>query len=102
MDSNTFIGLFITSLAVIVGLAISIITPILKLNKTITKLNISVENLNAKLEKDEREIQLMHEKLEKHDEYLLIDKKRLDNHEVRLGKLDGNVGIHGIKVDEQR
>lgn len=102
MDSNTFIGLFITSLAVIVGLAISIITPILKLNKTLTKLNISVDNLNAKLEKDEREIQLMHEKLDKHDEYLLIDKKRLDNHEVRLEKLDGNVGIHGIEIDEQR
>ena len=93
MDSNLVIGLVVSALVVLVGLFISLATPLIKLNKTIQKLNDSIDRLedNAKI----RDIQLqkLHNEIDKHDKYLLIDKKRIDNHEERLNKLDNQIGI---------
>lgn len=93
ISSNELLGWLIGALVVLVGLAVSIITPIIKLNKTITKLDISVSNLAKSLERDESRIEQIEKTMQMHNEYLLIDKKRLDNHEERLKDLDRKTGI---------
>ena len=49
MDSNTFMGMLITALVVLIGLAGTltgfIIKPVINLNKNITKLNCTIETL---------------------------------------------------------
>ena len=46
MDQNTFIGLFIGALVILVPLFIACVTPLIKLNKSIQKLNDAIDILN--------------------------------------------------------
>lgn len=60
MDSNTFMGLLIAALVVLLGAA-SIITtlivkPLLNLNKNITALNYTITGMSSKLKKNDEEI----------------------------------------------
>ena len=66
-----------TSIVLLLGFVGSLIctmTPILKLNASITKLNTTIEYMNKKLEDND-------EKFKDHD-------NRLDNHEIRLDRLE--------------
>lgn len=92
ISDNSLMGWLIGALATLVGLAVAIVTPILKLNKTITKLDMSVQHLSDQLSRDEKKIEDIEKIIEKHSDYLLIDKKRLDNHESRLETIDHKIG----------
>ena len=91
-----FMGALIASLSVLVGLAAAIITPIIRLNKNITKLNDSVDVLNKALDDTKKALsveqekrEMLEKKLTEHGEWLAVDKVRLDNHEVRISKVEG-------------
>ena len=98
MDSNLVIGLVVSALVVLVGLFISLATPLIKLNKTIQKLNDSIDRLEDNAKVRDIQLQKLHNEIDKHDKYLLIDKKRIDNHEERLNKLDNQIGITDKEV----
>lgn len=72
--------------AALIGFAASVVAPILKLNTSITKLTVTVENLSSHFAKFEVENKDSHKRLwgksEKQDE-------RLDDHEGRIIKLEG-------------
>ena len=98
MDDATFLGMLITALVVIVGLFISLCTPLIRLNKTIQKLNDSIDRINDEANKREARLDKMTLMLEQHSKWLVIDKNRLDNQSKRLNKLDGEVGF----IDNER
>lgn len=93
MSEATIIGLVVSALVVLVGLFISLGTPIIKLNRTIQKLNDSIDRLNQDADARDAKIQELMLIIEKHAKWLLIDKKRLDNQSKRLAKLDGETGF---------
>ena len=72
--------------AALIGFAASVVAPILKLNTSITKLTVTVENLSSYFSKFEAENKDSHKRLwsksEKQDE-------RLEDHEGRIIKLEG-------------
>lgn len=74
--------LTITSLLAFVS---AVTVPLLKLNKTMTRLDINVENLNSIVEKNEKKSKENHTRLWEHNE---LQDKRLDDHEKRLHDLD--------------
>lgn len=100
MDNNTVVGLVISALVVLVGLFISLATPLLKLNKTITKLDISVDNLYQQIKKNEAKVNELEIVLKQHQNWLQTDKQRLDNHEERIKNLDHQVGYVDKKTRE--
>lgn len=99
MDSNLVIGLVVSALVVLVGLFISLATPLIKLNKTIQKLNDQIDNIEKHLSERDGQIRLLHNEVDDHARWLQTDKLRLDNHEARLEALDHKVGY---KDDEKR
>lgn len=92
MDSNLVLGLVVSALAVLVGLFISLATPLIKLNKTIQKLNDTIDAMEKDAEKRAEQFRLLHQEVDKHSRWLQTDKQRLDNQGARLQKLDGQVG----------
>lgn len=99
MDSNLVIGLVVSALVVLVGLFISLATPLIKLNKTIQKLNDQIDNIEKHLSERDGQIRFLHNEVNDHARWLQTDKLRLDNHEARLEALDHKVGY---KDDEKR
>lgn len=111
MDSNTFMGMLIAALAVLVSIVFTILNYVSNrqarakkedsvTNELINKLNVNLQLLNAsisQLNKDMTSISVRQNQLEKkvnvHDLWIHNDDIRLDNHERRLKKLDGEVGI---------
>lgn len=92
MDSNLVIGLVVSALAVLVGLFASLATPLIKLNKTIQKLNDQIDHMQEHLSERDGQIRLLHNEVDDHARWLQTDKLRLDNHEARLEALDQKVG----------
>ena len=90
MDSN---------LVVLVGLFISLATPLIKLNKTIQRLSDQIDNIQEHLSERDKQIKLLHNEVDDHSRWLQTDRLRLDNHEARLEALDHKVGY---KDDEKR
>lgn len=99
MDSNLMIGLVVSALVVLVGLFISLATPLIKLNKTIQRLSDQIDNMQEHLSERDKQIKLLHNEVDDHSRWLQTDKLRLDNHEARLEALDNKVGY---KDDEKR
>ena len=99
MDSNLIIGLVVSALVVLVGLFISLATPLIKLNKTIQRLNDQIDHIQEHLSERDGQIRLLHNEVDDHSRWLQTDKLRLDNHEARLEALDHKVGY---KDDEKR
>lgn len=93
MDQNTFIGLFIGALAILVPLFIACVTPLIKLNKSIQKLNDAIDILNESDSRKNKALDDVHEKISIHTQYLIIDKKRLDNLSKRMHKIDNEEGF---------
>lgn len=99
MDSNLVIGLVVSALVVLVGLFISLATPLIKLNKTIQRLSDQIDNMQEHLSERDKQIKLLHNEVDDHSRWLQTDRLRLDNHEARLEALDHKVGY---KDDEKR
>lgn len=92
MDSNLVIGLVVSALVVLVGLFISLATPLIKLNKTIQELNDTIDAIQKDAEEKAEQFRFLHQEVDKHTKWLQIDKLRLDNQGKRLQELDGEVG----------
>lgn len=92
MDSNLVVGLVVSALVVLVGLFISLATPLIKLNRTIQKLNDMIDSMEKDSEERDEQFRLLHQEVDKHSRWLQTDKQRLDNQGARLQKLDGQVG----------
>ena len=93
MDQNTFLGLFIGALVILVPLFIACVTPLIKLNKSIQKLNDAIDILNESDAKKNHALDVVHDKLSIHAQYLVVDKKRLDNLSKRMHKIDNEEGF---------
>ena len=92
MDNTVFMGLLIGALAIIIPLFISCVTPIIKLNKTIQKLDDSIDKLNIESSKRDEKLTQLELNIAQHSQYLLMDKCRLDNQESRLHNIDHQEG----------
>lgn len=99
MDTNLVIGLVVSALVVLVGLFASLATPLIKLNKTIQRLNDQIDHMQEHLSERDGQIRLLHNEVDDHARWLQTDKLRLDNHEARLEALDHKVGY---KDNERR
>lgn len=82
----------ITALVVVVGLFISVGTPILKLNSNIVKLNANLEAQGKQIEENKKELKEQkehahesHQKLWDHNEE---QDKQLSDHETRINLLE--------------
>lgn len=93
MDSNLVLGIVVSALAVLVGLFASLATPLIKLNKTIQKLNDQLDKIQEHVQERDRQLVLLHNEVDKHAVWLRTDKLRLDNQSKRLQKIDGEVGV---------
>lgn len=92
MDNNLVVGLVVSALVVLVGLFVSLATPLIKLNKTIQRLNDTIDNIQKEAEERALQLKLLHNEVDKHGRWLQTDKQRLDNQGARLAKLDGQIG----------
>ena len=93
MDSNLVLGIVVSALAVLVGLFASLATPLIKLNKTIQKLNDQLDKIEERVQERDRQLVSLHNEVDKHTMWLMTDKLRLDNQSKRLQKIDGEVGV---------
>lgn len=111
MDSNTFMGMLIAAIAVIVSIVFTILNYFQAKNtrnkksedlttQSINELNTNIKLLNAtiaQLNKDVMNNTIRQENLENkvntHDLWLHNDDLRIDNHERRLKKLDNEEGV---------
>lgn len=93
MDSNLVLGIVVSALAVLVGLFASLATPLIKLNKTIQKLNDQLDKIEEHVQERDRQLVSLHNEVDKHTMWLKTDKLRLDNQSKRLQKIDGEVGV---------
>lgn len=96
MTQNEISWIVVLVIIALVGLIITILTPLLKLNSSITKLNVAIDRLNKDNESRAKEILSVSSVVEEHSKYLMIDKQRLDNHEARLHKLDKQEGLKDV------
>lgn len=82
----------VTVLIALVGLFLTVGTPILKLNSNIVKLNCTMESLQEKTERNEKE--LKEQKIHDHDAHQRLwehneeQDKTLGEHERRIGELE--------------
>lgn len=94
MDNNTFMGLLITAIVVLVGLAGAItsliVIPVIKLNKNITKLDCNIdlllkENSETKkhFEKNDNEIDLLRNRVIEQEGELKVHDTRIKALEKR-------------------
>ena len=93
MDQNTFIGLFVGALVILVPLFIACVTPLIKLNESIQKLNDAIDILNASDSRKNKVLDEVNDKISTHSKCLIIDKKRLDNLSKRMHKIDNEEGF---------
>ena len=88
MDSNTFMGLLIAAIVVLIGIVAPIITciviPVIKLNKNITKLDCNIdlllkENSETKkhFDKNDNEIDLLRNKVIEQEGELKVHDTRI-------------------------
>ena len=73
-----------TTIIILLGFVatiITIVTPIIKLNGSITKLNVTIDMLVKNMEKNDCDIN-------DHDKRLAEDRRCLDNHEFRIKDLE--------------
>lgn len=89
MDSNTFMGMLIVALVVLIGLAGTltgfIIKPVINLNKNITKLNCTIETLQQNDSDTKNDLKELKEDTTKNT-------NMLQNHEFRINQLENKKG----------
>ena len=69
----------------LVGFLILVVKPLVNLTTTITKLNVTVENLSKIVDEQKNNSKRAHERLWKHNEE---QDKIIDRHEIRITKLE--------------
>lgn len=69
--------------------AIAIITPVMKLNSSLVRLNANFENMMKNDEARDRIINRNIEKIETNSKNIATLNHVVDNHELRIGKLEG-------------
>ena len=79
----------VTVIIALVGLGAGIIKPIVSLTRSITSLTVVVERLEGDLKEQAQHSRESHIRLWAHNEE---QDKRLDDHEIRLGKLEDRPG----------
>ncbi len=75
-----------TVIVAIVGAAVTVTTPVLKLTNTITKLNETCENLENRFKEFEDNNKDSHRRIWEHNEE---QDKIISNHEIRITVLEG-------------
>lgn len=90
MSEAQFMGMLISALVVLIGLAstivLLIIRPIINLNKSITKLNASIDKLNGDNVRIESIVNKHTDKLDEHEQQLIrldCDVKNLKEKEIK-------------------
>lgn len=85
MDSNAFMGMLITALVVLIGLAGTltgfIIKPVINLNKNITKLNCTIETLQQNDSDTKNDLKELKNDTKK-------NANMIQNHEFRIEQLE--------------
>lgn len=76
----------VTTIVVIVGLIVTVTTPLLKLNTSITQLRSLIENVVKRVDDNEHDNTESHRRIWKHNEE---QDETLQRHEQRLHDLDG-------------
>lgn len=69
----------------LVGFVMLVVKPLVNLTTTITKLNVTVENLSKMVDEQKNSSKRTHERLWKHNEE---QDKIIDRHEIRITKLE--------------
>ncbi len=75
-----------TVIVAIVGAAVTVTTPVLKLTNTITKLNETCENLENRFKEFEDNNKTSHRRIWEHNDE---QDKIISNHEIRITVLEG-------------
>lgn len=85
MDSNTFMGLLIAALAVLIAMGVGITTlfikPVIQLNRNMVRLDDSINNLN-------KTATGMENRLDKHDKDIEGINKDLRNIDTRISRVE--------------
>lgn len=84
----------VTVIVALVGLFFTIGKPVLDLNANIVKLNLSLDALNKRADKQERDLEAhvenSHESHKRIWDHSVEQDKRLDDHEHRISRLEGH------------
>lgn len=96
MNDNEFLGLLIGALVVLIGFLSAIITPIIKLNKTITVLDQTLKNLNQDFNIQKGRITEHGREIDHLNEETIKQAVILENHEKRIIGLES---LHKRKGD---
>jgi len=70
----------------LVGLFMTVVKPVVNLTKTITRLTVVVDRLDKGMDAQRNDAHDAHKRLWEHNE---TQDKRLDDHEQRIGQLEG-------------
>lgn len=85
MTWEIFLGI-----VVLVGFCVTIATPLMKLSKTMTKLNINMQNLNQAMNTLTANNTESHRRIWAHNEE---QDEKLENHEKRITKIETKMDI---------
>lgn len=77
MNNNEFMGLLVVSLISLIGLVVAIITPVLKLNTNITRLNTILETLRNENKRHDEKIQILFDRISEISHRQTEDEKEL-------------------------
>lgn len=82
MTDAEFLGMLVIALSALLGLIGAVVTPLIKLNGTLEKLNGMLRNVLSENEVRDKRINAHAGQLDEHE-------KLLTNHEVRIKHLEG-------------
>ena len=74
----------------LIGFIISIVTPLMKLSKTMTELNVNMKNLNSSMNTLSVNNTESHRRIWEHNEE---QDSKLENHENRITKIETKIDI---------
>ena len=95
MSQNEYIGLLVGSLAVLVPLCVALINPITKNTKTMTKLNVTMEQLIDRMDRQEKALEKHVMEFEEYKKHVSEGQKRqwdeINKHHDRLLEHDNDI-----------
>lgn len=86
MSWEIFLGI-----VAIIGFVITVSTPMMKLNTSITKLSLSIEHLQEVIKRNETENQNAHDELKNHNK---DQDKIIQDHESRIDAIEHTIDLH--------
>lgn len=88
MNESEFMGLLIGAIVVLIGLLTAVITPIIKLNTTLTKLEQTIKSINDDKAVQTKRITEHGKEIDKINEETIKQGMIIDNHENRISTLE--------------